>query len=333
MLAGEPPFKAATAFDVALQHVQGTARPLREVRPDLPAELCAIVQKMMARRPEDRYQSAREILTDLARFRDGVGLAVGPVPVGAFGPAVGNSSTSVPAVGPTQMLTQPGSAGSGIGRYVLVAVLALAAAGGGAALHWYQSPPGRTIHPDDALADVDPAPSALRERELKRNIADRKRNPEAVVDELLELAELYVADRRLEEALRLFDPEAVRGIGAFQVAGKEPMLTRERPAIVSGLGRGVVLAHMDRAEESNAEFLRVARTYPPPLKKDEVLPKVPRPGSRGLLEQFFARPEAGPHWKRAVGEALDRNEKNLGARVPDELRRLRMLPGKGGLRP
>src|SRR6478672_1288627 len=62
LLTGEPPFRGSTAFDVALKHVQGEARPLGSIRPDLPAELCAIVHKMMAKNPIDRYQSAREVL-------------------------------------------------------------------------------------------------------------------------------------------------------------------------------------------------------------------------------------------------------------------------------
>src|SRR5439155_18621652 len=75
MLAGEPPFRGATAFDVALKHVQEQPRPLAELRPDLPPDLCGMVHKMMAKNPDDRYQSAREILRDLVKLRDG--LAVG----------------------------------------------------------------------------------------------------------------------------------------------------------------------------------------------------------------------------------------------------------------
>src|SRR4029450_4788747 len=37
LLTGEPPFRGATAFDVALKHVQDQPRPLAELRPDLPA--------------------------------------------------------------------------------------------------------------------------------------------------------------------------------------------------------------------------------------------------------------------------------------------------------
>src|SRR5580700_3361063 len=57
MLVGEPPFKGQTPFEVALQHVQNAPQPLLEIRSDLPPELCAVVHKMMAKKPEDRYQT------------------------------------------------------------------------------------------------------------------------------------------------------------------------------------------------------------------------------------------------------------------------------------
>jgi serine/threonine-protein kinase len=334
MLAGEPPFRGSTAFDVALQHVQGEVRPLGSIRPDLPPELCAIVHKMMARRPEDRYQSAREILGDLARLRDGAGLpttTMAALAASGFVPATGNSGTHMPAVGRTSLMTQPFPAAPGVGRYVLVGVLALAAAGGGAALHWAQAPPTPTIHPDDALADTDPSPSALREKELKRNLHMRLR-PEVAADELLELAEIYVKDRRSDEALKLFEPEAVARFEAFQGLGKDAPRDQLQIPILCGLGKGIVLAYQDKTNESVDEFRKLAAAYPP-LKKDnpkkDPIPKGPRAAMAGQLEQFFSRPGSGANWKRAVGEALDRDEKNLGGKLPDDLKRLRMLPAKG----
>src|SRR5229473_4494583 len=68
MLAGEPPFKGDTPFEVALQHVQAEPRPLREIRPDLPPDMCAIVEKMMAKQPDQRYQTGRDLLKDLNRL-------------------------------------------------------------------------------------------------------------------------------------------------------------------------------------------------------------------------------------------------------------------------
>src|SRR5262249_54826600 len=43
MLAGQPPFRGQTAFDLALQHVKNEPAPLSVARPDLPRPLCAIV--------------------------------------------------------------------------------------------------------------------------------------------------------------------------------------------------------------------------------------------------------------------------------------------------
>src|SRR5207302_5935246 len=40
MLTGQPPFRGQTALELALQHVRTEAAPLKEVRPDLPEELC-----------------------------------------------------------------------------------------------------------------------------------------------------------------------------------------------------------------------------------------------------------------------------------------------------
>jgi serine/threonine-protein kinase len=329
MLAGEPPFRGSTAFDVAIQHVQGEARPLASLRPDLPQELCAIVQRMMARRPEDRYQSAREILNDLARLRDGTGLAPASALSGlsVFTQAMGNSSTSTPAANTSSFATHAIPTRSGAWRYAVVAFLAVAAAAGGAALHWRQTVSPMAVNPNDALADVDPAPAALRERELKRQLNDKAVRPDVVIDDLLELAELMIDDRRFEEAYKLFDLEAVRKLGAFDTMLKGER-EREQLSILVSLGKGIVLAYQDRADDSNSEFLKVVRTYPPPLpkdKKDAIPPKV----NRGQLELFFNRTNAGASWKRSVGEALERNGRNLRGAMPDELKRLRMLPIKG----
>jgi serine/threonine protein kinase len=55
LLAGQPPFHGGSFMQKLLQH-QAAERPdIREVRPDVPDELAAIVQRMMAHRPEDRY--------------------------------------------------------------------------------------------------------------------------------------------------------------------------------------------------------------------------------------------------------------------------------------
>jgi serine/threonine-protein kinase len=70
MLAGQPPFMADNSFAVAVQHVQNEPLPLHDLRPDLPPDLCAMVHTMMAKKPDDRYQNAREILKELKRLSE-----------------------------------------------------------------------------------------------------------------------------------------------------------------------------------------------------------------------------------------------------------------------
>jgi serine/threonine-protein kinase len=68
MLAGRPPYRGDSAFDLAFQHVQGTPTPLRELRPEVSTELEAIVAKMMAKQPEDRFQTGRDLLRAMAQL-------------------------------------------------------------------------------------------------------------------------------------------------------------------------------------------------------------------------------------------------------------------------
>src|SRR4029077_2138572 len=70
LLAGQTPFRGDTPFAVALQHVQSQPAALHSLRPDPPVELCALVDKMMAKDPADRFQTGREVLRELNRLRD-----------------------------------------------------------------------------------------------------------------------------------------------------------------------------------------------------------------------------------------------------------------------
>jgi serine/threonine protein kinase len=60
-LAGHPPFLAATATDLLVAILNGKSAPLRSFRPDLSAEVEAVVARAMARAREARYVSAGEL--------------------------------------------------------------------------------------------------------------------------------------------------------------------------------------------------------------------------------------------------------------------------------
>ncbi|MEI8383991.1 MAG: bifunctional serine/threonine-protein kinase/formylglycine-generating enzyme family protein, partial [Planctomycetota bacterium] len=66
MVSGRPPFRAPTALAVLKRVVEETPRPIREIIPETPQWLCDIITKLHAKKPDDRYQSAREVADVLA---------------------------------------------------------------------------------------------------------------------------------------------------------------------------------------------------------------------------------------------------------------------------
>ena len=69
MLSGTPPFDGETALSVAVQHLNKEPEPLDARRPDLPAAFCRIVHRLLAKSADDRYPSARELLSDLRQVQ------------------------------------------------------------------------------------------------------------------------------------------------------------------------------------------------------------------------------------------------------------------------
>jgi uncharacterized protein (TIGR03067 family) len=66
MLTGHPPFRAATTLAVLKRVAEDTPRPIREVIPEVPAWFCRIVEKLHAKDPAERFQTAREVADLLA---------------------------------------------------------------------------------------------------------------------------------------------------------------------------------------------------------------------------------------------------------------------------
>ncbi len=71
MVTGRPPFTGETPLAIAYKHVQDQPAPPSTVIPDLPVALEAVIMKLLAKRPGDRYASAEELRRDLGRFLAG----------------------------------------------------------------------------------------------------------------------------------------------------------------------------------------------------------------------------------------------------------------------
>jgi hypothetical protein len=61
MSTGRPPFRASGVMAVMKRVMEDAPRPVREVNPDILDWLEAIIAKLLAKKPQDRFQSAREV--------------------------------------------------------------------------------------------------------------------------------------------------------------------------------------------------------------------------------------------------------------------------------
>ena len=68
MLSGRLPFDGDDAVKVALKQITDTPQPLAQAAPDTPRALVEITEKAMAKLPENRYASAREMLSALDQY-------------------------------------------------------------------------------------------------------------------------------------------------------------------------------------------------------------------------------------------------------------------------
>ena len=71
MVAGRPPFIGDSPVAIAYKHVQEQPAPPRQLSANLPADLEAIIMKLLAKSPGARYASAEDVRADLRRFREG----------------------------------------------------------------------------------------------------------------------------------------------------------------------------------------------------------------------------------------------------------------------
>jgi serine/threonine-protein kinase len=79
LVVGRPPFRGESAMVISLKHVQETPAPPRQLDPELPTAIEAIILKCLAKNPVNRYPSAEDLRSDLRRFREGSSILAEPV--------------------------------------------------------------------------------------------------------------------------------------------------------------------------------------------------------------------------------------------------------------
>jgi serine/threonine protein kinase len=69
MLSGELPFRGETLKTVAKQHFYEASKPLSKINPMIPAKVNQLVQKMIAKEPEKRFQNMEDLISDIWEVR------------------------------------------------------------------------------------------------------------------------------------------------------------------------------------------------------------------------------------------------------------------------
>ncbi len=112
LLAGQPAFPYGNLIQKLIAHREKTPRPLREIRADVPAQLAAIVGRMMAKDPSRRFPTPEDVAQALAPFADAraaatdidatarAGASTRPTMSTAASSMVGDEKPSGPATGP-----------------------------------------------------------------------------------------------------------------------------------------------------------------------------------------------------------------------------------------
>lgn len=72
MITGTVPFRGRSPIEVMVRVLEGKRAPIREIRPEIPADVEALVDRMMDPEPDRRYPNATALLADLEPLRRAV---------------------------------------------------------------------------------------------------------------------------------------------------------------------------------------------------------------------------------------------------------------------
>ncbi len=211
MVTGRPPFLGDSPVAIAYKHVQEAPPRPTSLNPALPKQLEAIIARLLAKNPDQRYPSAEEVRADLRRFREGQPLVgtgsesdalagrsgAGPVVAAAVAPA----TVANPPVDPNRAVidatrAMPATAAAQVEYadevyyepprrngvfFVALAILILALAG---LLLYISQIMGNS---DDTASDVvlKPVPAVVNERQeaAERILTEAGFQPDAVFEE------------------------------------------------------------------------------------------------------------------------------------------------------
>ncbi|TMQ30597.1 MAG: serine/threonine protein kinase, partial [Planctomycetota bacterium] len=96
LLTGHPPFPEGTVIQKLMAHQERRPKPVSASRADVPAELAQVLDRMLARDPEERYQTPAEVARALSPFAQ----PTGPAPTESFPAAPRPGTVGAAGAGP-----------------------------------------------------------------------------------------------------------------------------------------------------------------------------------------------------------------------------------------
>ena len=186
LLTGRPPFVGDSPVAVAYQHVREPAAPPSDHDADLPPEIDAIVMKALAKRVEDRYQSAAAMRSDIERDLAGrpVHAVVPPAPATTVLPATPAAATTV---APAVAEDEPDRQGRGALLFLLGFLIVALIAGAAYVLpKMFESPAERTQVPDLIGMSEEQARAEIGNAGLAVGAVTSRADPDGRKDEVLE---------------------------------------------------------------------------------------------------------------------------------------------------
>ena len=163
MLAGQPPFVSEGFGELVNMHLNVAPASARSKRPEIPPAVDALVLKMLAKNPEDRYADMKEVQAALKASGGS------EFTVHASSPDLAKASARPPVTQTSPMHDTTFSSGAGERvdgagplargkRMVVAGVIAVAAVAGGIA--WWQSGDSSSKQTAKVVASTPPKPAA-----------------------------------------------------------------------------------------------------------------------------------------------------------------------------
>ena len=145
LLTGQPPFPNGSLTQKLLWHQHSDPQPVERLRLDVPVGVSALLHRLLAKRPEDRYQAPAEVAAALAPF---AGRPAEPPTTSECAPASGAIRHEAAPAPTLQTLPLPGPAPGGARRVWLAGIVLAAVLGVGAILSLWPAGDSRREEPD-----------------------------------------------------------------------------------------------------------------------------------------------------------------------------------------